>query len=167
MRLVEDDDLARPHVGAQLPGAFRFRVVGASHDGEAGQEWAHVQAHVHPDRGLPLPVLRPAYTEGRQQDGSGVDRANRPLHEAIGKPRVVAAGARELRMPAGKGIVDFPEELLGHVRAARPAGVGQAVAARRGAAADPRLDTGMAGEAVADVVQARRMSEIGINQIMR
>ena len=108
-------------------------------------------------------MLRPAYAEGGQLDGGGIDCADGPLPEPVREPGVVPAGGQELGILFRERFIDLPEKFLGHVRVAGLVGVREAIAAWRSAAAELFQCSGMVGKAVADVVQAQRVGQMGID----
>ena len=162
IRLVEDRDLAVLHARAELPRRLRVGVLRGLDDDEVRQERAHVQGRVHLRGRLPTPVLRPSHVHGVQPDGRGVDGAQGALPEAVREAGVVAARGHEPGELPLKGLVDGPEQLLGHVGAARHVRVRQAVPARRRAV--PYLGKGprVVAQGVADVVQAQGMGQVGV-----
>ena len=54
-------------------------------------------------------MLRPAYAEGGQLDGGGIDGADGPPPEPVWKPEIVPAGGQELGILFRERFVDLPE----------------------------------------------------------
>ena len=144
------------------PGTFRVRAMGAPGKDKVAER-VHYQGRVHPGRDLLPPVHHPSHAEGPQLYGRRADVAYGALPELVWNSWTVPAGGLEFGMPPGHGIVYGPNQLLDHVRTAVPVGVRQAIAACRSATAVLLQGAGVAGQAVADVVQAQCMGEMPID----
>jgi hypothetical protein len=157
--LVENGNLTGLQSGAQLQGTGIVMMGSLLNDRKGRKESLQVQPQMHFSGSLSAAMLSPIHAVGHQRDGCRINSMDCPL-EATWQA-TVTSGRTKLRTKRLKVAEDAPEQLLHHIAIAVLVGMGKRIAARCNRPAYRSKLSGMMTQAIANIVQSNRVSQLG------